>query len=539
MQRPFVSRRWLALPVALLCACGGGKRTGGSKAVIPPPNVRGTITNEAGAPIAGVKVTLEGLDAATESEANGAYSLVVDKAQVGRGVTITLRHPDYSPLHGTVGLVATNNTADYQLRAHGVVATVALPSAAGEPPATVTAPGDANGGGATLRIQAGDLALPSGAAATGNALVKMTYWGTGNSFMTAPAPLYGLTPGDGNATGLYSYGMANVEVTQGNDVLQVAAGKTLALDFARAPGVDPNLLQAVDPNDPTGPHLWFADPNTGRWTAAGGLATGATTIDPNDGTVHAMLPHLSAWNIDGIPVTNSCLTGKVINNCNTKVTGASYSLWLLTTTGELAVYTIQPDATGRYYVNINGAAVNEMGQQVKQGSFYAWVSGYQQPAQTACNPTGKDTYTALCTKDAPGQYYVAHSCAGWDTGLRSDPGANRPIDYKSWVTKCNLQLQTMPMCGYAPGTRSTTAGGRCQYWEGGTMHGGTPMVEGNCGTLPDFVVPGCGSPPQSGDRCKEAGAKKEGDACNEDIDCCPNASLECADGLCVPKTDAG
>lgn len=536
MQRPFVSRRWLALPLVLLCACGSGKR----RADILPPNVSGTITNEAGTPVAGVKVTLEGLDASSVSAANGTYTLVATQAHVGRGATITLTHPDYTPLHGTVGLITTNNTADYQLRAHGIVTTVALPAAAGDPPATVTAPGDANGGGATLRIHAGDLALPSGAAATGNAQVKMTYWGTGSSFMTAPAPLYGLSPGDANAAGLYSYGMANVEVTQGNDVLQVAAGKTLALDFARAPGVDPNLLQNLDPNDPTGPHLWYADPNTGRWTAAGGLATGATTVDPNDGTVHAALPHLSAWNIDGIAVTNSCLTGKVINNCNTNTVGAKYSLWMLTTTGELAVFTIQPDATGTYYVNINGAAVNAMGQQQKTGEFYAWVSGYQQPDQTVCNPTGKSTYSALCTKDAPGQYYVEHSCAGWDTGLRSDPGANRPIDYKSWVARCpNLQPLSMPMCGYAPGTRATTDSGRCQYWEGGNLHGGLQMTEGMCGTMPDFVVPGCGSPPQTGDKCKEAGAKQEGDACNQDIDCCPNASLECADGLCVPRTDAG
>lgn len=537
MTRAHVSRWWLALPAILACACGGGKR---AQHVSAPPNLRGTVRTEAGAPLAGVQVRLEGSGVTAVTDANGSYLVTAAKAHVGESSPITLSHPDYSALHGTVTFITTNTVSDYKLRKHGIVADIVLPANAGDPPATVAVPGAADAdGGATLRIQAGDLTLPSGAPAVGAAVVKMSYWGTGGDFTSAPAPLFGVRAGDDNVVGLYSFGMANIEVTQGTDALQVAAGRTLALDFNRPAAVDPNVLRGLDPADPVGPHLWYADPNTGKWTAAGTLATGATTVDANTLSVRANLPHLSAWNIDGIAKTNQCLTGKVINNCNTTMAGAKYSLWMLTSTGELAVYTIEPDATGTYFVNINGAAVNVNGQQQKTAEFYAWVSGYQQPEQTQCNPSGISSYSALCTKDVQYSRYPAGSCAGWDTGLRMSPGQYQPIDYRSWVAKCDLKLISAPMCGYAPGTLDTTAGGRCQYWEGGKLSGGLPMTQGLCGQLPDFTVPGCGSPPDDGDPCSDKNAKHEGDPCQLDVDCCPNASLLCADGLCVPRTDAG
>lgn len=537
MTRVNSSRLWLALPALIACACGGSKR---ASHVSAPPNVRGTVLSEAGTPVTGVQVRLADTNVTAVTDANGSYLVTAARAHVGESSAISLSHPDYSPLHGTVTFVTTNTVSDYKLRRHGVVANVVLPATAADAPATVAVPGAAEGdGGAVLRINAGDLTLPNGTPAVGAAVVKMSYWGTGGDFTTAPAPLFGVGGSDANVVGLYSFGMANIEVTQGIDALQVAAGKTLALDFNRPAAVDQNLLTGLDPAEPVGPHLWYADPNTGRWTSAGTLATGATSVDANTLTVRANLPHLSAWNIDGIAKTNQCLTGKVINNCNTNVVGAKYSLWMLTSTGELAVYTIMPDATGTYFVNINGAAVNVNGQQQKTAEFYAWVSGYQQPDQAKCNPTGQSTYSALCTKDVQYSRYPAGSCAGWDTGLRMSPGQYRPIDYKSWVAKCNLALISAPMCGYAPGTLNTTAGGRCQYWEGGKLSGGIPMTQGLCGQLPTFEVPGCGSPPDGGDPCSDKNAKGEGDPCQADIDCCPNASLVCADGLCVPKTDAG
>lgn len=525
------SRRW-CLTLALL-SCGCGDKT---KRSSPLVRVVGSVTTDAGAPVAGAKVTLSGTDMAAVSDANGAYVVVAGGAGVGSSATLTVGHPDYATRYTLVTLTTLTTKLDLQLRAHGIVTAVALPKV-GEPAAEVAVPGpQADDGGATLRLQAGDLATPGGLAAVGNAEVRMSYWGTGASFVDAPAPLLGTAAGGNQVFGLYSYGMVDVEVRQGNDVLQVADGRTLALDFNRPAGLEPNVLAGIAPTDPLAPRLWYADPNSGRWSEAGSLASGALAIDPNSGTMHAKLPHLSAWNVDAQYKTNMCLTGKVVDNCNDKSSGGKYSLWLLSRGGELVVYTVTTDASGTYSVNIDGATQYADGRQEYTTDLYAWVSGFEQPAETACNPTGIATYSALCTKRG----WPATSCAGWEYSVgQPSSGQWYPLPSDAWAARCKLPLLHLPLCGYTQGTLSTTQGGRCQAWANGRIVGGPPMVENACGKVPDFVVPGCGANPNQGNPCDAAGAKKEGDACNQDVDCCPNASLECADGLCVPRTDAG
>lgn len=524
---------WLTPLALLLCSCD-------SKHAAPSPDVtvRGVVTTDSGVPIPEARVALMGLDASAVSDANGNYVVVAKQAKVGTSAAVLLSHPSYSPLTTRLDLTHSNTRYDFKLRPHGIETTVTLPATETDPPATVAVPGAAPGdGGATLRIAAGDLALPSGAAAVGNALVKLTYWGPGSSLESAPAPLLGVTANANDpAVGLYSYGMVNIEVTQGSDALQVAAQKTLTLDFHKPQAVEPNVLGGIDPNDAVAPHIWYADPNTGRWTEAGSLASGALEVNPNDLTMQAHLPHLSSWNVDAQAKTNMCLTGKVIDDCNGTQEGRQYSLWILSRGGELVVFTVKTDASGTYSLNIDGATRYEAGKQSYDTDFYAWISGFEQPGQTECNPMGIDTYSALCTKRG----WPPHACAGWEYSADwPHSGQYYPIDSDKVAKKCNLPLQHQPMCGYVKGTLNTTAGGRCQAWANGRIVGGPPMVEGACGVLPTVAIPGCGSLTPNGDPCAAANAKGEGDPCLADVDCCPNASLECADGLCVPKKDAG
>lgn len=519
LSRP--SRWALLLPAVLSVACSSKKQQALSNTA-----VAGIITSEANVALAGASVALPGQKASVVTDGNGTYTLPVGSAKVGETLALSVTHPDYSTLNTRVTLTGRATPGNYALRAHGTVQQVTLPSGDKSTPLSVST-GDANGGGATLRIAAGDLVTPGGQVATGSATVKMAYWDPAGALDTAPAPLLGRSAGDSNLTGLLSYGMANIEISQGNDVLQVASGRSLSLNFNSPTTADANLLKDVDPTDPAAPQLWYADPNSGAWVLAGSMASGEVSLDANTGVVRSKLPHLSGWNIDGVTTTNLCLSGNVVKDCGGPQANSKLTLWIYAS-GQLAQYTVNTDAAGHYTANLTGSS---NGGDRSKANFYTWVSGYKDPNQTACNPTGKETYSQLCTSGD------ATACAGADIYANGGAFARNGVNFNSGIKNCKITSLTVPMCGFVPGTQGTTSARGCVSWTGAGLSRIGKMTSGACGNAPDAIVP-CNTTTDGSDPCMAANAKHEGDPCLVDVDCCPNAMLVCSDGLCVPRNDA-
>ena len=318
--------------------------------------------------------------------------------------------------------------------------------------------------------------------------------------------------------------MADIELYQGNDKLQVVAGKTLTLTFAQPANLAP-ALAALDANDAAAPRLWYADEDTGLWSQVGTVADATLSIDPNGTQVVAKLPHLSAWNIDGVTQTNACVTGKVVDSCGAPVASRSLTLWLLSG-GEVAQYTLQTGADGTYCGNLTGSAANA-DTTGRTATFNYFVSALHDPNASVCNPTGAASYSALCTVDR------GELCAGSDALVNAPKGT--AANYAAGLASCKTAQANVALCGYCPGTAHTDS---CLASLGSGYKRTGAMVSGACTALPDVVMPGCGDTvPAGGDACSAANAKHQGDPCTADIDCCPNATLICSDGLCVPNSD--
>ena len=526
MFSPKASRWLLILPAALTFACGSSKSSSTS-AALDKMQITGVVSSEAGAPIANVLVALAG-SGNNVTDANGAFTVAATGAKVGDTQAITLTHPDYSTLNSTVDVVATSTEASFTLRPHGVTQTITLPASATDAPAVIAHAID--DGGTSLVIKAGDLTTASGAAATGQANVRLTYWHPQQSLISAPAPLKGASGTTGVFDELTTWGMTNLEVEQEGELLQVAAGHNLTLNF-NVPAAMADGLATIDPNTADAIHLWYADDATGIWQMAGTMASGAVSIDANARTVTAQLPHLSAWNIDGVNATNMCVTGTIIDNCGKPEGNQKLTLWQMAG-GQLAQYTITTAADGTFCANLNGSSNASSGGGT--ANFYMWVSDYQNPNSAACNPTKQTSFTSLCTNGS------SFNCAGVDiyanTTSASAIKKNPVATYKTNAAACGMSEVAVPLCGYCAGTGSSTNNNNCYNSNGKRI---AAMKSGGCGTLPTMTVPWCGAPPSNVDVCSTANAKHQGDPCNKPIDCCPNATLTCSDGLCVPLTDAG
>lgn len=513
----------LVVPALLWFGCSSSKK---NQAASNTTAVTGSVLSEQNAPIAGAAVALPAQKMSVVTDANGTYTLPAGGAKVGETVAVSVSHGDYSTLNTRVTLSARTTQATFGMRAHGVVQQVTLPS--GKAPPVAVAVTDPNGGAAVLTIAAGDLVTPTGAVATGPATVKMAYWDPWAALDSAPAPLLGRSAADGNLRPLLSFGMANIEVVQGNDSLQVASGRALSLNFNTPTGTDPNLLRGADPTDPASPQLWYADPNSGAWVLAGSMATGEVSIDANTQVMRTKLPHLSGWNTDGVTTTNLCLKGNVVKDCGGPQANAKLTLWIYNS-GQLAQYTVNTDDKGHYEANITGTS---NGGDRTKAQFYAWITGYKDPNQAVCNPTRKATYSQLCGNNE------GVVCAGTDIYANGGAYARQGIFLSDGLKACGTPFVTVNMCGFVSGTEATTSSRGCISYVGHGLARIGNMVSGACSALPDATVP-CNTTTDGSDPCTAANAKHEGDPCNQDVDCCPNNALQCADGLCVPKTDNG
>ena len=330
-------KRSLAVLALTLASCWS------SPAITTRYILGGTVRDENGNAIAGVKVHLQNSSVDGASDSTGHFAL--NSSVYMANAVLTFTAPGYTPRSvplklnskfNDISITTTLRVVDKQVH-------ITLP-VAGAAAATVSVAKD--DGAVVLSIPANSLVLPDGTLASGDANVALTYWHPRKSVQTAPGPL--LT-GDPNGTStphtLRTYGMAAIEVSQNGNLLQVATGTTLPLAFTLPVG----MRDMIGDAHRALPDLYYLNHTTGLWDNQGSIASGALAWNPNTGIMTAQLPHLSEWNIDGFDsFTSTCFKGTVINKCTGKpLANADLSIWFMAWE-ELSVYPDRTDADGKW-----------------------------------------------------------------------------------------------------------------------------------------------------------------------------------------------
>ena len=115
----------LALAAVLVAAPGAVRAQ-------TPATITGRVTNEAGAPVNGVSVFLEGLRLGTITDDGGRYTIVVPAARVTSApVVLTARLIGFRPQSRTITLTGGNNAVDFALTASAVTLSEVVVTGAG------------------------------------------------------------------------------------------------------------------------------------------------------------------------------------------------------------------------------------------------------------------------------------------------------------------------------------------------------------------------------------------------------------------------
>lgn len=480
--------------------------------------VKGVVLDESGAAIAGAAVQAGDVNAVTD--ASGGYVLQPNY-KLGEFGVFTVSKAKYGTRSQTVAIDLVGLSQNFTLRPVSVSQSVALPTAADTNVQITFAAADANNGGITLSIAPNTLVTAAGAPAQGNVDVDITYWGPNDALTNTPSPMFGYQARSPNAaaSAMFSYGMGDIHVSQSGQALQVAAGANLTLSF-NLPPVFADAMASIDPNDAAAPRLWSVDENNGIWVGEGSLTDGRLAYDATAKQVHAALPHLSAWNIDGIDSHNGCVTGTLVD-CNAKpVANTQAWLWMLGK-GTLGHAVLSSGADGTFCGAVTGAG-SLASKSTATGEAFTWVSLPSAPSSTSsCNPTQVASYAELCL-GRPASSLLCRASEDEE-------------HYAAGLKKCGTTATSFTMCGYCAG--SAAPSGKCTVRQGeGTPYQGLPFVSGQCTNLGNVKVPtsACGNA-NTTDPCANKG-DQTGAECSTDVDCCPQASLECSDGRCVPRT---
>lgn len=538
LQQRIIMRRQLGMRQALFAAlslllaagCGDSKKSTASKLT----TISGTITDsltDAVLPGAVVSVVGDGAVSVT-SDASGNFSVVVNP---GDSNTIILKatNPNYAPQYVRVsgngsmnpnGTDLANKQTSFTLRPVDKIVTVTLPTGSA---AAVSVGFDAGEGNTTLSIPADSLVHADGTPATGEANVALTYWFPYTRTTDIPAPLSALSPIDDGLVGLRSLGMTDIQITQAGAELQVAQDKNLELSWKIAQ-VDANDLVQADANSLAYPSLWYLDPNQALWLQNGSVKNAILELNVAERTFVAKLEHLSTWNIDWVDYPSNCVQGALVTDRNRPVDNTDMLFWWaglnnIPAENQLMDYAFQTDASGKFCVNLAGAATR--GWDTSTQSAYTaggaptepYFISFTDPKDSACNPLSID-YTSSCDNPQPNMCFQ---------------GANRWAKTfnktASGSQKCDLKTAALASCHVCPGT-AVDPNNFCYIQpaqDRGTSTYVQPLVTGGCTDLGTIIVP-------TPSLCKGNNGT-QGDACQANI-CCQKG-LVCLDYLCVPPTD--
>ena len=472
--------------------------------------ITGYVVDARNNKITNVQVCALNNDCAT-TDANGVYTLHY-KGSVGDKTVLSFSVAGF-PKQWAPFTVAISNPFPTIMRAIGSVTQVSLPQT-GQP--AVNANMTLNGNTMVLTIEAGQLVDQNGVTATGNANINLTYWHPLELLTSTPAPMLAEDPNGGALpVTLWTWGMADIEVQQGNQLLKVAPGQTLLWTVP----VPPTMQHLAQGPNAIAPNLYSVNPNNGFWHLEGSLASGAITYDANVKVWNARLPHLSPWNIDNAddPANGGCVMGNAFAKDGTPAANTDITIWFMGSE-ETKDWHTTTDASGHYCMAtpVNNSPVSTSDQYV-----HYFVSGADSYTDTDMCPPASDASCYSCISQ------LEHATAAyvWCTDCRyNDPaflGIDGPDGYNPnganaftiYNDACN---PTSPIATLNAGTFCPTG---CAQLQNVTL-----SPNGATGGTTD---PCAGKPDMTGAACDPAGKAPT---------CCP-ATLVCSDYLCVPPTD--
>ena len=519
----------------------------------------GRVTTDQAVPIyqATVTVTLEGVAQPFVTTTNALGNFHIANPSVpwpaDANLVAYVTHPGYAPsaarLHYKLDSSADINA---QLRPVDTTLTAEL-----RPDQPVQISAQRLDGGAIVSIPPNSLVDSSGALATGTVHVELTYWHPFEPMSTQPAPLFGDEPN--GKIPLFTYGMADISVTQNGQHLQVAPNHTIGLQLQIGSLEMAQIANQIIPM----PYLWYMDPNTGYWTRQNGLLNNSLTYDPGAGVFTAALPHMSAWNVDGglQPANGGCFTGKAVNACNPAQGLANTPVRVFFMGFEQVWnWNTTTDNSGEYCVSIgmNAYLLNQVGTNASTTySIHYYASSTDPSVSNLCNPA--PAYCVECPSVG------AYGDCGLNCRL-DDPAASNVVSQDGYVKPvptysdgCSPPSPTLALqaCHFCPGDPATPAS--C------TFPGNSTVMVGGCAQVETLAIPAAGCtcvspghtcktssdccPGLSGQAnactngvCSACSVVGEGTPCNPTSDTCcvepgKTGTLVCADFLCVPATD--
>lgn len=245
-------------------------------ALSPSSAVTGRVLSLTDEPLGGVTVRIRDRTGVTDEL--GRYSIT--DVPVG-GHVVTFEHPRY---------VLTQRSVTVHPASNPQVDGVLLPRSKSHR-LDVDRGGTIKEGALTLHFEPNDLAFRDGRPVHGEIEVVATVIDPrkpGHIF-AAPARLEGIDP-SGVQVGLVSFGMMEVELFQGAEIVQVRPGQTVTTSM---------IIDGLDPTGSSIP-MWHLDTDLGLWVQERGVFARVQNDVTGALVATAELPHFSAWNIDGV-----------------------------------------------------------------------------------------------------------------------------------------------------------------------------------------------------------------------------------------------
>ncbi len=319
-------------------------------------SVYGQVTSLDGVPVGGATVELG--DRSTRTDEDGRY--VLSNLEPAPERQLFVRSEDYSTGHQRLSLVA-DRRLEVDVR---VVAAHRMELPDGAAGGRLVSPE-----GVALEFPAGSLTRPDGELAEGPVDVRYVLLNTAHAVPAAPGGMLAQA-GDGARRPLESFGMVEVELSQGGAPLDFEGPGRLEIPLARG---------AALPDGAEVP-LWSFDEERGLWLQEGaGLVDGERFV--------AEVSHYSWWNCDDWLITTH-LTGGLESSEGVPLAGVTIRAEGLDYLGTSVATT---DADGRFCVNVRtGSGV----QLTSNGSglvdlFYEWLTRVETPASQGLCASGQ------------------------------------------------------------------------------------------------------------------------------------------------------
>lgn len=207
--------------VTLFSACANEAKDAGAGHTLPTVGIAGHVQTEYGLMLADANVCLVQQGLCTTTDATGYYELPYT-ADMGSTVVVETSAQGFARRSNRLQS-ALALQGPLVLRLVDKIAHVTLPSSTDANLTLAVVRDDAV---STLEIAPNVLVDGTGVQAAGDANISFSFWHPMQPLVTAPGNLFAQ---DGNAdlSGLETFGMANIEIEQNGQLLQIATGQSV------------------------------------------------------------------------------------------------------------------------------------------------------------------------------------------------------------------------------------------------------------------------------------------------------------------------